>query len=285
LSFPSNPADGATTTINGVTYVYSSANTSWSPYASNSTVAYTSIAVSGNSNVTGTETVGTSVVTGSETVGGDETVSGNQLVLGNLGVGTITPSAKVQIVSPGGWSAYNYGKGLYVTTTSGASNPAIGISDYTGLNNWAIVNASGKLFFSTMPAISDSSTGSTTRIAINASGNVGIGTESPSVKLAISGTDAVLLPVGTTSQRPSPASGYIRFNSEIPGFEGYNGTTWGSLGGATGGGLDQIFYLNGQTVTTNYTIPTNFNAGSVGPVAINAGVTVTIPSGSVWSIN
>ena len=54
--------------------------------------------------------------------------------------------------------------------------------------------------------------------------------------------------------------------------------------GATGGGGDQIFVQNGQTVTTNYTIPTSFNAMSTGPISINAGVTVTIPSGSVWAI-
>jgi hypothetical protein len=54
--------------------------------------------------------------------------------------------------------------------------------------------------------------------------------------------------------------------------------------GATGAGGDQIFVENGQTVTTSYTIPTNFNAMSTGPLAISAGVVVTIPSGSVWAI-
>ena len=54
--------------------------------------------------------------------------------------------------------------------------------------------------------------------------------------------------------------------------------------GATGAGGDQIFVQNGQTVTTSYAIPTNFNAMSTGPIAINAGVTVTIPAGSVWAI-
>ena len=104
---------------------------------------------------------------------------------GNLGLGTTTPTAKLQISSPGGWSAFNYGKGLYVTTTSGAANPAIGISDYTGSNNWGIINASGKLFFSTMPAITDSSSSTTTRIVVDTSGNLGIGTESPGSKLDI----------------------------------------------------------------------------------------------------
>jgi len=54
--------------------------------------------------------------------------------------------------------------------------------------------------------------------------------------------------------------------------------------GATGGGGDQIFVQNGQTVTTSYTIPTNFNAMSTGPITVNAGVVVTIPANSVWAI-
>jgi hypothetical protein len=56
------------------------------------------------------------------------------------------------------------------------------------------------------------------------------------------------------------------------------------LGGATGAGGDQVFYENDQTVTTNYTITTNKNAVTAGPVTINSGVTVTIPSGSYWSV-
>jgi hypothetical protein len=59
---------------------------------------------------------------------------------------------------------------------------------------------------------------------------------------------------------------------------------YSTAAGATGGGADQIFFQNGQTVTTNYTITTNYNAGSFGPISINSGVTVTVPTGSVWSI-
>ena len=54
--------------------------------------------------------------------------------------------------------------------------------------------------------------------------------------------------------------------------------------GATGGGLDQVFIQNDQTITTNYSIPAGKNAMSTGPVEIEAGVTVTIPSGSRWVI-
>jgi len=54
--------------------------------------------------------------------------------------------------------------------------------------------------------------------------------------------------------------------------------------GATGGGTDAVFYENDQTVTADYTITTDKNAMSAGPVTINTGVTVTVPSGSVWTI-
>ena len=94
------------------------------------------------------------------------------------------------------------------------------------------------------------------------------------------------MPSGTTGERDgSPAAGYMRFNSSLAKFEGYNGSAWSSVGGgATGGGSDAIFIENGQTVTTDYTITSGNNAGTFGPVSINSGVTVTIPSGSVWTI-
>ena len=61
-----------------------------------------------------------------------------------------------------------------------------------------------------------------------------------------------------------------------------------SGGGAVGGGSDKVVIENGTTITTNYTIGTTFgstcNAGSFGPITINAGVTLTIPSGSVYTV-
>ena len=42
--------------------------------------------------------------------------------------------------------------------------------------------------------------------------------------------------------------------------------------------------VNNATVNTSYTIPTGYNAISAGPIAVASGITVTIPSGSVWVI-
>ena len=57
-----------------------------------------------------------------------------------------------------------------------------------------------------------------------------------------------------------------------------------SGGGAVGTGTDQVFYQNDQTVTLDYSIEAGKNAMSAGPIAIAASKTVTIPSGSEWSI-
>jgi hypothetical protein len=112
------------------------------------------------------------------------------------------------------------------------------------------------------------------------------GTASVSGTFTVSATDAIKIASGTTAQRPgSPAAGQLRYNTTLGKFEGYNGTVWSSVGGgATGGGADTVFYENTLTVTTNYTLSSSNNAHSVGPITINSGVTVTIPSGARWVV-
>jgi hypothetical protein len=43
-------------------------------------------------------------------------------------------------------------------------------------------------------------------------------------------------------------------------------------------------FENAQVIAANYTITSGNNAISAGPVTVNSGVTVTVPSGSVWTI-
>jgi hypothetical protein len=99
-------------------------------------------------------------------------------------------------------------------------------------------------------------------------------------------TTALELPDGTTGQRPgSPVNGMIRYNTTLNQFEGYKASAWGAIGGgATGGSSDDIFYENGMAVTSNYTLSAGKNAMSAGPITINAGVTVTVPSGASWVV-
>jgi len=43
-------------------------------------------------------------------------------------------------------------------------------------------------------------------------------------------------------------------------------------------------YENTLSISTSYTISSGSSAMSVGPIVINSGVAVTIPSGSKWAV-
>jgi hypothetical protein len=62
-----------------------------------------------------------------------------------------------------------------------------------------------------------------------------------------------------------------------------NGTAWVSSAldsNITTKGL----YENNATISANYTIATGNNAVSAGPITINSGIVVTVPSGSTWVV-
>lgn len=99
-----------------------------------------------------------------------------------------------------------------------------------------------------------------------------------------SDTGSAQLPAGTTAERSANGAGKVRFNTTVGRAEINSGTSWGSLGGASGGGADAVFYLNDQTVNNSYTIPAGQNAMSSGPITIADGVVVSISDGSVWTI-
>lgn len=80
------------------------------------------------------------------------------------------------------------------------------------------------------------------------------------------------------------SSSLVAWDSTANGGLGDFVTIAGGGAGATGAGGNQVFFQNDQTVTANYTITTNKNAGTFGPVSINSGVTVTVPTGSVWTV-
>lgn len=72
---------------------------------------------------------------------------------------------------------------------------------------------------------------------------------------------------------------------DASGIGTYVRIVWGQLGGgAVGNGNNQVFVENDQAVTGDYTITANKNAMTTGPITINDGVVVTVPSGSTWVI-
>ncbi len=82
----------------------------------------------------------------------------------------------------------------------------------------------------------------------------------------------------------------------LPGTDGASGeflttngsgvSSWAAVpaGAPTGGGSEKVFYENENSVDTDYTLTTNFNAVSAGPVTVASGITVTIPAGQAWVI-
>jgi hypothetical protein len=100
-------------------------------------------------------------------------------------------------------------------------------------------------------------------------------TLSATQNVTFSGTGYVQMPVGATTDRPAtPAEGMFRYNSTLDLFEGFSNNQWGQVGGAagaTGGGNDEVFIENDQTVTISYTIPATKNAMTTGPITLGAG--------------
>lgn len=85
---------------------------------------------------------------------------------------------------------------------------------------------------------------------------------------AFQGTGSLATPTGTTGQRAGTG---IRYNTTLSRYEGYdiNASTWSTIGGgATGGGANQAFYENDQSITASYTIGATKNAMTTGPITI-----------------
>ena len=76
------------------------------------------------------------------------------------------------------------------------------------------------------------------------------GTINSAGDIVMSGTGSLQLPTGTTAQRPTPATGDIRFNTTLTQFEGYNGSAWGEI--ANGVPAGSIFTFASTTVPSGY---------------------------------
>lgn len=63
--------------------------------------------------------------------------------------------------------------------------------------------------------------------------------------VSITGTNGLIIPVGTINQRAPSVQGAIRFNTDTSSFEGYSGSTWGSLGGVKS--VDGLTYISAES--------------------------------------
>jgi hypothetical protein len=212
------------------------------------------------------------------------------------GTGTVVPAGTAMLVFNNGTNVVNpltYVTGTIVTSsatiTGGTiNNTAIGGSTaaagaFTTLAASGTLGVTGNTTLSADLAVNGNTTlgnASSDTITLNAN------TANVPNNLNFNGTGAITVPKGTDAEQPvTPVSGMIRYNTTANTFEGYSNGAWGAIGGgATGGGGDQVFYENELTVTADYTLTTARNAMSTGPITIDSGITVTVPTDQRWVI-
>jgi len=167
------------------------------------------------------------------------------------------------------------GTGITVTPTAGGDvTIASTVTSGVTITDDTTTNATRYITFSNVTTGNETTLDvSSTKLQFNPSNGL----------FVLGGTSAIQIPTGTDGDRPTAATGMLRFNTTSSTFEGYNGSAWGAIGGGsniTTYGL----WENANAISANYTIGTNNNGLSAGPVTVNSGVTVTVPSGSVWTV-
>ena len=130
---------------------------------------------------------------------------------------------------------------------------------------------------------------------VNTAGNQdtsGTAATATNISVGNEASDTTCFPVfttGATGNLPPKTVSSLTFNSSngtlsATAFSGDGSALTGLSPGATGGGTDEVFFQNDQTITQDFTITNGKNAGSFGPITINSGVTVTVGAGETYTI-
>ena len=193
----------------------------------------------------------------------------------NISSGTL-PAARISTFPVTDESSDTSCNVLFVTAATGNLAPKTG-------TNLTFNSSSGVL----------TATGFAGALTGNVTGTASIAT---TVTLADESSDTTCFPIFATAATGdlAPKTGSnLSFNSATgaltaTSFVGSGANLTDVDAGATGGGSDRVFFENEVTVDTNYTIGTTLgqtaNALSAGPITISAGVTLTVPSGSVYTV-
>ena len=117
----------------------------------------------------------------------------------------------------------------------------------------------------------------------------------------LSGIDASALKFGGAVKAQANAAGVVvtgiltatsfsgtvpssSLSGALPAISGANLTNLPPSAPVGGASTNQVFFENDKAVEVNYQITSTKNAMSAGPISINAGIAVTVPSGCSWTI-
>jgi plastocyanin len=197
-------------------------------------------------------------------LGGNLDVNGNSIVSTSNGNISITPNGSGKVIIDGLSHPTADGSANQVLKTDGSGNLSFTTVSSGGLGN---------ISEDTTPQLGGDLDVDGNAIVSTSNGNIAI-TPNGSGKVVIDGISHPTAD-GTNGQAlVTNGSGVLSFST----------ISSGGGGGATGGGSDEIFYENDQTVTTNYSISASHNAVTAGPITVNNGVTITVPSGVRWVV-
>jgi len=127
-------------------------------------------------------------------------------------------------------------------------------------------------------------TGGAVKIQAQASGAVYTGIHTFSSAIDIGSNIKIGNAGVVTATSFSGALAASNLTGALPAISGANLTNLPPSAPVGGASTNSVFFENDKAVAVNYQITSTKNAMTAGPVAINAGIAVTVPSGCSWTI-
>lgn len=249
------------------TGIYGNILNGYQPYITTlGNISVESITIGGNITITGNTSGGI--------INADELYESNNRVL----------TSASNIIVNGDVVGYGNASNIYVTLTSTGVTPGVyGSADdefadripkitvgsdgrITNISNVTLTQVGNVIFNNTNITSNSSLTiTSTDGITIQSAnhGNITLNAQGNGI-VQISGTDAVHIPTGGTSDRPVGAyAGYIRYNTDLQTIEYYNGSIWVSQGGQmttqviNPDGVSDVYVLSANATTEGLLVTIN----------------------------
>jgi hypothetical protein len=257
-------ATGATGQLGLALPVQGELSGTWGDTVNNGITQYTNIAIAATLTLTGDGAVTLANTTGDASASNiTSTLAGAGTVTAQFAIVRVSGTTTTKVVTGPSYSkSYIVDNASSFVVTFKASGQA-GVSVAAGEKVTVYYNGTDYVKIAGTVA---NAAGSNTQVQFNNSGLFGASANltwngtvlsttgfTASSDSTFTSTGALSISKGTTGERPTPASGMLRFNTTTTEFEGYNGTAWASVGGAA---------LSNDTSTATNVFPLFANATS-----------------------